>query len=388
MKQVFTPGKALLASLLLATTAMLFSCKSEVKQEKGIPEFKVMEIKGKKVPVYLQMVGQAAGIPTVDIRARVAGYLQNWSFKEGSLVRKGQVLFTIEPDEYKNNVDFAKADLDNKSAAWEKAKLDVARLKPLLSTKAISQNDYDVAVTTEQQTRAAVASSKANLDQAQLNLSYTTITSPIDGMIGKCDVNPGNLVGKGEATLLTTVSGVNPIYVYFQMNETDYLKIMRYIEKHPEYKGQQFDFKIYLTLSDKEGYKSPGKIDFIDRQVNAATGTIAMRGVFPNEEGILKPGSFATVNLMLMEYEDGIVVPQSATTLIQGKVFAFVVSTDNKVTRVPIVLGRSIGNNFSVNSGLKPGDRIMLEGFQKFQEGMQINPQMVQDTIVVPERPQ
>jgi membrane fusion protein (multidrug efflux system) len=303
-------------------------------------------------------------------------------------VQKGQTLFTIEPDEYKNDVDFAKADLENKTAAWEKAKLDVARLHPLLTTRAISQNDYDVAVTTEQQTRAAVASSKANLDQATLNLSYTTMVSPITGAIGSCNINPGNLVGKGEATLLTTVSAVDPIYFNFQMNETDYLKIMRYIENHPEYRGKELNFTVYLTLSDKEEYKQAGKIDFIDRQVDPATGTIAMRAVFSNPDGLLKPGNFATVNMILMEREDGIVIPQSATTQVQGKVFAFLVDNENKVNRVPILLGRSIGQTYIVAGGLKAGDRIMLEGFQKFKEGMPINPVIVEDTIRVPQRPE
>jgi membrane fusion protein (multidrug efflux system) len=131
----------------------------------------------------------------------------------------------------------------------------------------------------------------------------------------------------------------------------------------------------------------PGKIDFIDRAVNPTTGTSAMRGIFPNPEGLIKPGNFSTVNLILMEREDGIVIPQSATTQIQGKMFAFLVNDSNKVNRVPIILGRSIGSNFIVNNGLKPGDKIMLEGFQKFKEGMQIKPEMLQDTISLPARP-
>jgi membrane fusion protein, multidrug efflux system len=374
--------------IILVIPAMFFiSCKSKKEEVKAPPPFKVMELKSKKVPVYVQMVGQAIGIPTVEIRARVAGYLRTWDFKEGSIVQKGQVLFTIEPDEYINTVSSAKADLEMKTAAWELAKLDVQRLKPLVATKAISQNDFDKAVTREQEDRAAVAYAKANLDQAQLNLSYTKMESPISGAIGECNVNPGNLVGKGEATLLTTVSAVDPMYVNFQMNESDYLKIMRFMERHPEYKGKENTFTIYLTLSDKEGYKMPGKIDFIDRAVNTTTGTIAMRGIFPNPEGLLKPGNFATVNLVLMEREDGIVIPQSATTQIQGKMFAFLVDNENKVNRVPIITGRSVGNLFIINDGLKQGDKVMLEGFQKFKEGMQIKPEIMQDTITMPERP-
>jgi membrane fusion protein (multidrug efflux system) len=356
------------------------------------PKLKVLQIKSTKVPMFLQSVGQAEGIPTVEIRARVAGYLQSWTFKEGSVVQKGQVLFTIEPDEYKNNVDYSAADLESRMAAWDKAKLDVARLKPLLATNAISQNDYDKAVTTERQDRAAVESAKADLQQAKLNLSYTTITAPITGFIGAAMVRPGNLVGKGESTLLATISNVNPIYFNFNINETDYLKFMTLMEKSKEkgkevMAGAEKVFTTYLNLTGDIQYPYPGKIDFIDREVNPQTGTIAMRAVFPNDDGMIKPGTFATVYLVLLEQQAGIVIPQSATTQIQGKNFIFKVSPDNKVSRSPVLLGRNIGNQVTVLRGLNDGDRILLEGFQKFQEGMQIDPIVVQDTVAIPINP-
>lgn len=365
---------------------LLPGCKKKQEQKKEPPALKVLDIKGTNLPVFVDMVGQAVGIPTVNITARVEGYLENWSFKEGSIVNKGNLLFTIEQEKYINNVNNARATLESNTAAWEKAKLDVARLKPLLATNAISQNDYDVAVTTEKQTKASVESAKANLDDAKLNLSYTTITSPINGMIGKVNVNPGNLVGHGEATLLTTVSAVDPMYVDFQMNETDYLKIMRYLAAHHlQLNDIEHTFKVYLTLSDKGLYTSPGKIDFIDRAINPATGTLAMRAVFQNAEGIIKPGAFATVSLVLMERENQVVIPQGATTQIQGKFFVFLLGADNKVNRAPVMLGRNIGNSVVVMDGLKPGDKILLEGFQKFQEGMMIKPVIVPDTAKLPE---
>lgn len=373
---------------ILIIIFIFFSCKTEKPGETGPPSLKVMEIRGTKVPVYLQMVGKAEGLPTVEIRARVSGYLREWSFTEGAMVTKGQKLFTIEQDEYQNQVKLAEADLENRIAAWEKAKLDVARLKPLLSTNAISQNDYDKAVTGEQQDRALVASARANLDQAKLNLSYTTITSPITGMAGACNIRPGNLVGKGESTLLTIVSAVDPIYVGFQMNENDYLRIMRYLGKHAgEFTNRQDLLKVFLTLSDNRPYEHQGKIDFIDRAVDPSTGTIAMRAVFPNPDGLIKPGNFANISLVLYEEENGIVIPQSATTQIQGKNFAFAVDKENKVNRVPITLNRASGRLFIINSGLKPGDRILLEGFQKFREGMTIQPEMVRDTLTVSSTP-
>ncbi len=369
-------------------TIVVSACKSKKDKQETPPAFKVMEIKGTKVPVFLQMVGQAVGIPTVEIRARVAGYLKNWSFEEGSVVNKGQLLFTIEQDEYQNDVKFAEADLENKIAAWEKAKLDVARLKPLLSTNAISQNDYDKAVTTEQQDRALVASSRANLEQAKLNLSYTSINSPITGYIGACAVRPGNLVGKGEATLLSTISAVDPIYINFQMNENDYLKIMRFYDLHKAQINKEHGLlQVYVALSDKQMYEHQGKIDFIDREINPQTGAIAVRAVFPNPTGLIKPGNFANVSLVLYEETQGVVIPQSAASEIQGKFFAFVVDKNNNVNRKPILLGRGVGNKYVVIRGLHPGDRIMLEGFQKFKEGMKISPVMIPDTLTVPLHP-
>ncbi len=362
-------------------------CKSKKEEVKKAPAFKVLDIAGKKIPLYVDMVGQAVAIPTVNINARVEGYLQNWSFKEGSIVQKGQLLFTIEQDNFINNVNYQKADLDSKEAAWELAKLDVVRLKPLLATNAISQNDFDKAVTTEKQTRAAVESAKSSLDDAKLKLSYTTITSPITGMIGKVNVNPGNLVGHGEATLLTTVSAVDPMYVDFQMAETDYLRLTRYVTEHNiPIKTLEDTLRVYLTLSDKQPFPGVGHIDFMDRSIDPSTGTLAMRAVFANPKGLLKPGNYTQVNLVLGERDNGIIIPQSAYTQIQGKFFVFLVDKDNKVSREPVQLGRNIGNNVLVLSGLNPGDKILLEGFQKFQENMVVTPILVPDTFEIPKK--
>ncbi|MCX6285973.1 MAG: efflux RND transporter periplasmic adaptor subunit [Bacteroidetes bacterium] len=371
---------------LIAVIAILITpaCKSKDKGPVQAPEFKVMQLKGSTVPIFLDMVGQAEGIPTIDIRARVEGYLMNWSFEEGSMVHKGQHLFTIEKDQYQNTLDYSKADLDSKTAAWEKAKLDVARLKPLLATNAISQNDYDVAVTTEKQTRAAVASSKADLEQSTLNLSYTDMDSPITGYIGSVQVRPGNLVGRGESTLLATVSAVDPMYVNFQMNETDYLAIMRYVSNHKGQLLKHGPIKVYLTLADKKKYPISGDIDFMDRNINPNTGTIALRAKVANPDHIIKPGNYCQVQLVLGERDSTVIVPQSALTIVQGKYFAFEVGPDNKVNRVPVAIGRSFENKIVVNAGLKPGSSIMLEGFQKFQEGMTIKPVLMPDTLTLP----
>lgn len=386
MKKILDILFIILAGSFLLTAPGCKSGKGHLAQS---PSLKVLDIKEVRVPVYLQMVGQAEGIPTVEIRARVEGYLQNWSFREGSMVKKGQVLFLIEKSQYVNSVDYAKATLDNMEASWEYAKLNVARLKPLVATNAISQNDYDVAVTQEKQAKAAAESARANLDQARLNLSYTTMVSPIDGCIGKVNVRPGNLVGRGESTLLATVSAVDPIYVNFQMNETNYLGLARWIAEHEEELKSQNErpVQVLLTLSDKQPYPLPGTVDFIDRNIDPSTGAIALRAVFPNPKKLIKPGNFATVQLIVNEKDDAIIIPQGAIQQIQNKYFAFRVNDSNKVHRIPVTTGQHIGNKVLITDGLKAGDRILLEGFQKFQEGMKITPVPMTDSIQVSQHP-
>ncbi|MBE0647306.1 MAG: efflux RND transporter periplasmic adaptor subunit [Bacteroidales bacterium] len=387
-------NRLILSGLTIIFVSLLFlcpACKTKNDQQQTPPSLKVMTLEGSQVPLSMDMVGLAEGIPTVEIRARVEGYLENWSFREGSIVQKGQVLFTIEKSEYINSLDFAQADLANKEAAWQYAQLNVARLRPLVATNAISQNDFDVAVTEEKQAKAAVASGEASLQQAKLNLSYTTISSPITGYIGAVQVRPGNLVGRGESTLLATVSSVDPIYVNFQMNETSYISIMSWVLEHKDdLKGHDNlkdnnSIPVYMMLSNKQTYPFAGKIDFIGREIDPATGTIALRAEFPNEDGLIKPGMYSEVTLILGTEDDGILIPQSSLQPIQDKDFVFTVDSANKIQRVPVETGQHIQNMVVVMKGLKSGDRILLEGYQKIKDGMVITPVLVKDTLKVPE---
>lgn len=387
-------NRLILYRLAFIFVSLLFlypGCKPKTEEQQAPPALNVMAIKGTRVPLSMNMVGLAEGIPTVEIRARVEGYLENWSFREGSIVQKGQVLFTIEKAEYINNLDYATADLANKEAAWEYAQLNVARLKPLVAANAISQNDYDVAMTQEKQAKAAVASAKADLQQANLNLSYTTMASPITGYIGSVQIRPGNLVGRGESTLLATVSAIDPIYVNFQMNETSYLSIMSWIiENKAKLKGKEQlkdnnSIPVYMLLSTKQTYPFGGTIDFIGRAIDPATGTIALRAEFPNKDGLIKPGSYSEITLILGVEDNGILIPQSSVQPIQDKDFVFILDSANKVKRLPIITGQHIENMVVVMKGLNIGDRILLEGYQKIRDGMEVTPIMVKDTLRVPE---
>jgi membrane fusion protein (multidrug efflux system) len=196
-------------------------------------------------------------------------------------------------------------------------------------------------------------------------------------------------VGRGESTLLATVSAVDPIYVNFQMNETNYLGLARWIAEHEEELKSQNErpVQVLLTLSDKQPYPLPGTVDFIDRNIDPSTGAIALRAVFPNPKKLIKPGNFATVQLIVNEKDDAIIIPQGAIQQIQNKYFAFRVNDSNKVHRIPVTTGQHIGNKVLITDGLKAGDRILLEGFQKFQEGMKITPVPMTDSTQVSQHP-
>lgn len=384
------PLTHVISVFLLGTLVWLMpGCKPKDTTPPKPPSLKVMTIEGKVVPLSINMIGQAEGIPTVEIRARVEGYLENWSFEEGSIVRKGQVLFTIEKDQYVNSVNYAQADLERKEASWEYAKLNAARLEPLVQTSAISQNDYDVAVTREKEAQAAVLSAEADLAQAKLNLSYTTMISPITGYIGAVEVRPGNLVGRGESTLLATVSNMDPIYINFQMNESDYLWFVRWVLNHKEELHGDINIEdnknlpVFLVLSDGKPFMHKGYIDFVGRAVDPATGTLTLRAVFPNKEGMIKPGAFSEVTLLFGKQDNGILIPQSSLQPIQDKEFVFIVDSTNKIRRISVILGQYLNNNVVVQKGLKIGDRILLEGYQKIKEGMEITPVPVPDTLTV-----
>ena len=217
------------------------------------------------------------------------------------------------------------------------------------------------------------------------------MASPITGYIGSVQIRPGNLVGRGESTLLATVSAIDPIYVNFQMNETSYLSIMSWIiENKAKLKGKEQlkdnnSIPVYMLLSTKQTYPFGGTIDFIGRAIDPATGTIALRAEFPNKDGLIKPGSYSEITLILGVEDNGILIPQSSVQPIQDRNFVFILDSANKVKRLPIITGQHIENMVVVMKGLNIGDRILLEGYQKIRDGMEVTPIMVKDTLRVPE---
>jgi membrane fusion protein (multidrug efflux system) len=375
--------------VLLASLAACGSGKEAEKAEQAAqaappPAVLVTEVLQKTVPIYAEFVAQTDARVTVEVRARVQGILKHMDFKEGDLVKKDQILYQIEPDEYEANLQAAKAqlakaeaDLESAKARLGKAQQDVARYRPLAAARAVPQQDLDTALASEDvaraevdQAKAAIEGARAAITRAQLDLGYTTIRSPLDGLIGRTKVDVGNLVGKGEPTLLNTVSSVDPIRVNFAIPEADYLRLM---SRDPG-KAQRPSPPIELILADGRAYPDKGRFVLADRAVDLKTGTLNLVSEFPNPTGLIRPGQFGRVRLAGDVVNDAILVPKRAVQEIQGTKTVLVVGADNLVTLRTISPGESLGDLLIVRDGVKPGERVIVDGIQKARPGSPVNP--------------
>lgn len=358
-----TPCVAAVILLLFIATGC-----SKAPQEVAPPAVEVMTVIQKDVPVYNEWIGTLDGSVNATIRAQVQGYLTRQNYKEGDLVRTGQVLFEIDPRTFQAALDQAKGELAAQQARWTTAKANLARIKPLAEQNAVSKKDLDDSIGTEQSARAAVLSAQAKVDKAQLDLGFTRITSPVDGIAGLAKAQIGNLVGPGATEELTTVSTVNPIKVYIQISEQEYLQAGRAGEKRAEtLKGE-------LILADGSVYPYKGTFAFADRQVDIKTGTIKVAAVFPNPGNFLRPGQYGKVRVATAVRKDALLVPQRAVAEIQGKYMVAVVGTDNKADMRPVKTAERVDNLWVVLEGLKPGERVVVEGIQKVRPGMPVTP--------------
>jgi membrane fusion protein (multidrug efflux system) len=387
------------------------------------PGVVVARVEQRTVPIVRDFIARTVAIPTVDVRARVAGVLERVLYREGTEVRQGQILFELQRAEYAaavqsaraqlakaqadltrardaSVVDNARAQLNQRQADLEKAKRDVARYLPLAQAKAIPQQDLDTAQSQEkvaaagvevaeaalrdtmlvqrtqiQLAEAAVQSAKAAVTQAELDLGYTRIAAPIGGIIGKIQVDPGNLVGKSEPTLLTTISAVDPIYVEFPVAEADYLRLASRIRLDAQGRGRESERRLELYLADDSLFPQKGRFVFVGRAFDAGTGTINAQAEFPNPSRVLRPGQFARVRGEVERRPDAVLVPQLAVQEQQGAKIVLVVEAGDKVALRPVTLADRVGDAFVVTKGLKPGERVIVEGVQKVRPGMQVKPE-------------
>ena len=366
-------GLVLLAGSLVACDGGKDADKAKQAAMAPVPTVVVTEAVQKTVPIYSEYVAQTDARETVEIRARVQAFLEAQHYIEGSVVKKDQLLFTLDKREYEAKLQQANAELEIAMARLGKAETDERRLKPLAERRAVPQQDYDNAAANLLSAKAAVSSAKSKVVEAELNLSYCTIKSPIGGLIGKRQVAPGNLVGKGDATLLTTVSSIDPIRVNLTISEAEYLRFSALAADRKE-RGSVQQVPLDLILADGRVYPHKGKTVIFDRAMDTKTGTFAVVAEFPNPAGLLRPGLFGRVRGSAEVVENAILIPKRAVLEIQGTKSVLVVNADNTVALRSIRPGETAGELLIVQSGLEPGERVIVEGIQKARPGLKVNP--------------
>ena len=327
------------------------------------PEVQVTEVVQKDVPIYIELVGATLGSQDIEIRSRVEGYLVSMDFIEGSFVKKGQLLYRIDPQPLEAALAETKADLATAHARLEKTNNDVARYRPLVPQQAISQQELDNALSAQQAAKAQVEAFDAKLTKARLDLAYTSITSPIDGLIGTTQKKVGSLIGRNESTPLTTVSQINPILFRCAIAEAEYLRLAR---RNPQSgKPAERQTNVELILADGTVFPHKGRLDAIERAVDAATGTLTGQFSFPNPERLLRPGQYGKARFVTEVKEDALLVPQLAVQEIQGLYSVMVVKPDATVDQRMVKAGDRVGNLWVIESGLKPGEKVIVEGNAK-----------------------
>ncbi len=355
MKDAFlSPRMSALTTMLLLPIFLVGCGKAPVKAV-VVPEVMVVTPIRQDVPVYLDLVGQAQGKQDVEIRARVEGYLESVNFTEGTFVTKGAPLYQIDPKPLQ-------ADLANMQARLTKTSNDVARLQPLAAKQAVSRQELDNAI-------SARDAAKAQFDLAKLNLGYTTITSPIDGVVGITQVKAGNLVGRGESTLLTTVSQVDPIVFRVGISEAEYLK---FAKRGPRPTDAESD--IELLLADGTVYSHKGVFDAVERAIDVTTGTLAVQFSFANPDRLIRPGQYGRVRIMAEKISSALLIPQRAVNEIQGFYQVAVVSADNKVSVRNVKVGPRVDNLWVITEGIQPDEKIVAEGLQRVRDGVTVTP--------------
>ena len=339
------------------------------------PQVFVATVEPRDVPVIDEWIGRLDGSANVDIRARVQGYIQEIAFKEGSVVKEGDLLLRIDPRPYEAALEQAKAQLGQAMAEQQKAQLDEQRQTELFNKKIASQQDYANAVQANLAAKAKVAAAQASLDQAQLNLDFATITSPLTGIVGHTDLSVGDYVAAGSAGApVTTVSTVDPIKVVFSVSEKDYLEAADRIRTILAKPLDQREATVELIRADGKVHPYKGRLLAADREVDPKTGTIRISAIFPNPGNILRPGQYARVRIKIEGRVGALLIPQRAVLELQGRNFVWVVDDANKATQHEVTVGPRFGSDWLIEKGLKPGDRIVVEGLQKLRDGATVQP--------------
>ncbi|HEY3915772.1 MAG TPA: efflux RND transporter periplasmic adaptor subunit [Verrucomicrobiae bacterium] len=350
------------------------SCKQKPPPPPAPQKVQVMTVSPQDVPIYQSWIGSLDGYPNAQIRAQVTGYLLKQDYLEGSKVKQGDLLFEIDPRPFQAILDGAVAKLDQDKAALGKTQLDVKRYTPLAKEQAISQQSLDDAIQANLGAKAAIEADAAAVEAAKLNLGFTRITSPVDGIAGVALAQIGNLVGLGTGTL-TTVSTVDPIRAYFNISEQFYMMYCRQYADPKAMAEHTAVMPLKLTLADGSVYPLTGKWYFTGRQVDINTGTLQVAALFDNPDSILRPGQYAQIQAQTEIRRGALAVPQRAVTELQGSYQIATLDSTNAVHIGSVKVGQQVGTKWIINSGLKPGDRVVVEGTQKIKDGQVVDPQ-------------
>ena len=352
---------------LLITTA----CDKEKAPPPAVPVVEVVGVAQRDVPIYLEWIGSLDGNVNAVIRPQVTGYLVKQNYREGDLVKQGQPLFEIDPRTFESAVEEAKGLRAQQAARFETTKANLDRIKPLAALNAVSQKDLDDATGAHLSAKAQLEAAEASLKTAKLNLGFTKIVSPVTGIAGIAKAQIGDLLSPSMPTELTTVSTVDPIKVYFNISEREYLKIANAVLAE----GKKHDrVPLELFLVDGSLYKHAGQVAVLNRQVDPGTGTFKVAALFPNPDNLLRPGQYGRVRATMSVDKGALLVPQRAVTEIQGKYLVAVVGADNKVDIRPVMVGERIGTEWIISKGLQPGEQVIAEGTQKVRPGVTVTP--------------
>ena len=361
--------------VIAAAVLALAACNGKAPpQAPPPPEVSVIKAVSQPIQVFEEYVGQTEAVDTVEIRARISGLLDRQGFEDGARVKRGDLLFVIDPQPYVAALAQAKAALAQTQAAHLNSKQSLERIRPLLADKAISQQDLDTAIAKDATDAANVDAAKAQVRTAELNLDYATIRAPRDGVISKALIKPGGLVN-ASTTLLTTLYSVDPIYVNFTVSEQKLLDLQRQLKRNPgEEKARLPAFR--LRLADGSEYKSSGKLNFVDAAVDAKSGTLQVRVQVPNPERLLRAGQLVRVIFPSLQELNAIRIPQQAVQELQGKRSVYVVDAQGNAVYREITANTRLGNDWVVESGVQAGEIVIVEGMQKVRPGAPVQPVM------------
>ncbi len=356
----------------------LFSCKEEQAPTPPPPTVQVVSVIEDTVRIEKDFVGQVYGIMDIPIRARVEGFLDHIHFQEGMKVKKGQLLYSIDPQPFQAALTAAQSQLAEAKVGRVRATNDLQRVQPLADMKAVSERDRDASIAEKDASEEMVNAAQANVEIQEIQLSYTQIKSPIDGLIGKTQAKEGEFVGRSpNPVILNTVSKIDSVRVEFFITENDYLQLAKKLRANQASGKAKDPLKLKLILSDGTIFDQEGEVDFINREVDASTGALLIQASFPNPDGLIRPGQFARVRAVVEELDKGMLVPQRAVSEFQGRFSVMAVSDSNSVTQKPVEIIGTYRDYYIIAKGVSPGESIIFEGLQKAKEGQKINPEAI-----------